>query len=134
MQAWLMSKELWMLVDNEESCPHPQTWKQESNGKNELRRQLESYTSQLNKIKSPTFTAYSVIPFASGHHSVTFTCPRSQEQDLTPMMNSFPSENSQMSHYSHSVLELMSLCKIFKIFDQQHSLSKTWMMNCILWL
>ena len=108
MQAWLMLKELWMLVDNEEPCPPTTdlearlTWqKRAQKAAGEF-----NYTSQLNRIKNPTFRAYSLIPFASGQHSMTFTYPRSQEQDFTPVTNSLPPQTSQKQRQLQNELEM----------------------------
>jgi len=121
MQAWLMSKELRMLVDNEEPCP-PAT---DTDSRVKWSKRAQKAAGEIYlafEIRNLTFMAFSMTQFASGRLYATYTCLRSQEHDSTHMTTCFPSGNYQMNPCCPSVLESISLCKTFKIFDQVLSL------------
>ena len=105
-----------------------------SNGRHELRKQLESYSSLFTRTKSLTSMASSVTPFASGLLYTMSTCPRNQEHILMPMTVSSLSGNKQTSPFSLYVQESIHPCKKYQISIQRSLHWRKWTMNYTLWL
>ena len=121
MQAWLMSKELWMLVNNDEPCPDDSSKDSKLAWQKCAQKAAGELFLSVEPDQKSHFHGILSDPFAYGTPYATYTCPRSQEHDLTPMTASFPSGNNQMNLSNLFVPELMHPCKQFKIFIQLHS-------------
>ena len=94
MQAFLMSKELWILVDSVEPCP---TSTDSESCLKWLKHTQKAAGELYLAVEQDQKSHFQGIQCRSGRLSTTFTCPNDQVLNLTPMMTSSPSENSQMN-------------------------------------